>query len=224
MFKKVLKFFIIFGACSIILNIPLTTSQGINFRVKTIKIPLYIKLIEFVDRDYNYKILARDIIGNRAGDEGRALAIFDWVKTNIHDMPTGFDVIDDHVLNIIIRRYGTYDQMADVFTTLCVYAGVPAFWRVEKVNAERIALSYVKLGGRWRVFDIYRGIIFRNNKKEIASVEDILSDIVIVSREGVVLKNATYEDFFKDLQPIKKDFISKEERQKPFRRIIYEIQ
>lgn len=223
MIRKILIFFLILGIITVILNLPVTTKQGIDGIVRTFKIPLYIKIIEFLDRDYWYRILAEEITRGSVTDKEKVMAIFNWVIDNIHKPPKGFVIFDDHVLNIIMRRYGARDQMADVFTTLCVYSGVPAFWRFESLRkGERfhyIEVSYVLLDNKWRVFDVSRNTFFLNKDGEIASLEDILSDISIVQN-----KEVPYEDYFKNLKPINKNFISKEQKQMPLFRIIYEIQ
>ena len=56
------------------------------------------------------------------------MEIFIWTCENIRKQPDGLPVIDDHVWHIIIRGYGEPDQSSDVFTTLCNYAGIRAFY------------------------------------------------------------------------------------------------
>lgn len=226
MIKKVFKFLLVPVLIVILLHIPLTTRQGINGKVRTFQMPLYIKVIEFLDRNYQYGVLSRQITEGCVTDEEKVMTIFNWVRKNIHAPPKDFTIIDDHVLNIIIRQYGTGDQMADVFTTLCVYSGVPAFWRFESLPDDTwnfTTISYVLLNDKWRVFDVYRNIIFLNDNGEMTSVEDIISDISIVKRKNIRVKDRLYEDFFKGLKPIKKNFISKEQQQIPLYRIIYEV-
>lgn len=210
---------------AIVLNIPVATRQGINFKVRTLEIPLYIKVIEFIDRDYHYRRLVREITENQSTSEAKTIAILDWVKENIRDVPEGFDIIDDHVLDIIIRRYGSSDQMTDVFTTLCAYSRVPAFRSLLKLTTgdENMPIAYVKLKGKWRVFDVHHNAYFLNREGEIASVEDIISDVSIVKAKGIKTKGVAYEEFFRDLEPIEKDFISKEQKQMPLYRIVYEV-
>ena len=210
---------------AIVLNIPVATRQGINFKVRTLEIPLYIKVIEFVDRDHHYRRLVREITENQSTSEAKTIAILDWVKENIRDVPEGFDIIDDHVLDIIIRRYGSSDQMTDVFTTLCAYSRVPALRSLLKLTTgdENMPIAYVKLKGKWRVFDVHHNAYFLNREGEIASVEDIISDVSIVKAKGIKTKGVAYEEFFRDLEPIEKDFISKEQKQMPLYRIVYEV-
>ena len=225
MFRKVIKFSIITLLIIAILNIPVKTRQGFNYDINIFELPLYIKLSEFIDRDYHYRTLVNKIISGARAEEEKALAIFNWVTENIRAVPDGFDVIDDHVLNIIIRRYGTADQMCDVFTTLCVYSGIPAFRGIAgpDYNDMKISIAYVMLDRKWRVFDVYRKLFFRNRDGDIASVNDIISDIDIVREKGTLVKDVPYADFYSTLTPINKDFVSKEEKQAPLSRAIYEI-
>src|SRR3990167_5775002 len=109
--RKILKFSFTLILIVLILNISVTTKQGINHEVGVLKMPLYIKIIEFIGRDYNYKSLTKEITADCITDEEKVMAIFNWVVKNIHKIPKDFDIIDDHTLNIIIRRYGASDQM-----------------------------------------------------------------------------------------------------------------
>lgn len=46
----------------ILFNTEVTYQQGINYKVCAVKIPLYLKVLDFFDRHYNYKNLTRKII------------------------------------------------------------------------------------------------------------------------------------------------------------------
>jgi hypothetical protein len=139
------------------------TKQGINHNVYVYSIPLYIKLIEFIDRDYRYRELAGKVTRGQKSDKAKALAIFKWVRANIKTViPEGWPIYDDHIWYIIIRGYGTQDQASDVFTTLVSYSGVEAGWaRVMIPGHEKgLVLSFVRIDGQWRVFDIAAGVYF----------------------------------------------------------------
>ncbi len=123
--KPIVILIIIIGITTLI-NINVTTEQCINYRCHSIRIPLYLKVLDFFDRHYHYKQLVREIIKNEKTDEGRVIKIFTWTYGNIRKVPSGFPVIDDHVWHIIIRGYGANDQFQDVFSTLCNYAGLEA--------------------------------------------------------------------------------------------------
>src|SRR5437660_8376164 len=113
-------FFVFAGSCAI-LTLPLTTRQGVNYRVTAYRIPAYVKTIDFLQRHYQYQLLVSRICGGKTSDLDCVLAIFDWTHTTVRPTPAGWPIVDDHPLNIFIRGYGQADQMADLFTTLSVY-------------------------------------------------------------------------------------------------------
>lgn len=158
-----------------ILNIKVTTRQGIDYDVRTISIPLYLKVIDFVDRHYNYGQLVRRIIGGTQEEEKKVMRIFSWTYSNIKKQPGELPVIDDHVWHIIVRGYGVADQFQDVFTTLCNFAGVEAFFMPvqERGGTKKVPLSFVKVNGKWRVFDVYRGSYFKNRAGALADIEEL---------------------------------------------------
>lgn len=225
MLKRIVASFLIVILIGLILNVPVEVRQGMNGVVRVYKIPFYIKTIEFLGRNYQYKRLAGEITSGCYTNKEKTMALLDWVVKNIRKPPKGFDIFDDHVLNIIIRRYGLDDQMADVFTTLCIYSGVPAVRIPARLQDGRksITLSYVLLDDKWRVFDVYRNLFFLNKTGEIASVEDIISDISIVKSRNIKVEDIAYEEFFKYPKPINTGSMSKEQKQVPFFRIMYEI-
>jgi hypothetical protein len=208
-------------------NIKTSTRQGINHKVRVYNIPLYIKAIEFIDRDYRYRALAREITQEKPDDEEKVLAIFQWVRANIKtDIPDGWPIYDDHILNIIIRGYAASDQINDVFTTLCAYSGLPAGWTRVFVpgNRQGLVLSLVNVRGRWLVFDLFRGVYFINREGKIASTDDILSGRYkkdgSSSRTGS--SSLTYEDYFKHMERYLGNITLRAEKQMPFHRMFYE--
>ena len=179
-------------AIRVILTLPLTTLQGVNYEVRTYRIPAYVKAIDFVQRHYQHDVLVSRLCEGIAAGAGCVLALFDWTYRNIRPTPDGWPVIDDHPTNIIIRGYGKSDQIADVFTTLSVYAGLPAFLKfvVEPHQRKMLVLSFVHLGGKWVVFDVERHIAFRNRQGELASVEELLADPALVDSQASGLRVA----------------------------------
>lgn len=142
-----------------VLNISVATRQGINYQWHTVKIPLYLKILDFFDRHYNYKELAKRITLNTKDDRVKAIRIFEWTYNNLKQVSQTLPVVDDHVWHIIVRGYGARDQFSDVFSTLCNYAGLDAFytWVYTQEQTSRIPLSFVKLSGKWFIFDPYQG-------------------------------------------------------------------
>lgn len=228
--KKVIAFIIFFIlAASLILNIKVTTRQGINYEVHTLKIPLYLKILDFYDRHYNYKWLVHKIIKGKTNDEEKAMAIFRWTIENIAKQPTELKTVDDHVWHIIVRGYGTHDQFSDVFTTLCNYAGIDAlFFRLfNKDKTSEIPFSFVRINERWRVFDPYNGTYFVNRDGDLALIEEITSGNWIGKNIGDFKKsNFKYSDYFNEISSINFEEVHEMARaniQSPINRFIYGI-
>ena len=174
---------------AIVANVPVTTRQGVNFEVSEHRLPLYLKSFEFLDRDAQYRQLANEITAGALSDAARVLAIFNWTGRRIQPAPATWPVVDDHILNIIIRGYGAADQRADVFATLTTYAGVPAFWR--KVSApsthDGVIFTFVRLDGRWAVVDVADGFVFRNRDGGFATPDDCAAGRVVLPAAAAAL-------------------------------------
>lgn len=161
----------------LLLNIPLSTQQCIDYSCQSIKLPLYLKTIDFFDRHYNYNNLVKRIVSPQDSKQDRMLKILQWTYANIRRQPKELPVVDDHVWHIIVRGYGEDDQFQDVFSTLCNYAGVSSFFTVietkDKVYKKPMALLKLKRG--WSIFDAYSGVYFINAKNEIADLNELKS-------------------------------------------------
>lgn len=215
---------LLFIGSAIFLNIPVSTKQGVNFKVSIIKIPLYLKLINFMDRHYNYKHLIKGIISDTDSEQEKAMKIFAWTYKNIKRQPKELPVIDDHVWHIIIRGYGISDQFSDVFTTLCNYAGIDAFfnWIYTKDRSSKFVFSFVKINNRWYVFDPYRGIYFKNKNDEIADIEEIKSGAALTIESLAVKPDIDYTAYFDNLPSIENMGLTRASIQSPFKRFIFE--
>ena len=164
-------------ACVAVLWAPVTMRQGVNFQVTTYRIPLYLKILSFIDRHCQYQWLVSTITKDCSSPEARVLALYTWTREHIRPTPPNLPVIDDHVWHIIVRGYGQDDQMADVFTTLAMYADIPAFWQVVKLKdgSANIILSFVRVHGRWTMFDVARGLVFANADGRFFEVQELLA-------------------------------------------------
>jgi len=226
--KNIFIFIILAGLAGAILNLDTSITCGVNGHYSEIHMPLYVKWIEFLGRHYEYKRMAKAITAGCKNDEERVLALLGWVHQNIKDTPQGMPSFDDHVLNIIIRRYGVPEQFQDVFATLSSYSGSPAFWQriYDKDHRARYPLSFVNMHGKWRVFDAYRGKFFRANAGDIASVEDIMHDRSLIKGDDVdaiVYRGVPYKEFYYNLQPLTQPTTLRAEKQMPLKRIVFEI-
>jgi hypothetical protein len=143
--------------------------------VSTHRIPLYRKALDFVERSAEYERLAREATAGASSDEAKALAAFAWTRAHVRPTLDGMPIVDDHILNIVTRGHGMPDQQADVFATLITYAGVPAFWRSLKAPGMRrgVLLTFVQIGGDFRVFDVANDVIYRRGDGELATLADV---------------------------------------------------
>lgn len=211
----------------LVLNMDVTTRQGVNYQIYTIRIPLYFKLLGFFDRHYNYKELVRKIVKGVNNEKEKVMKIFEWTCQNIRKVPEGFPIIDDHVWHIIIRGYGTADQASDVFTTLCNYAGIDAFfsWEYSQDRTRNIPLSFVKIEGQWYIFDPYRGVYFKDAQGELMDLEAIRSKKPwLIEAKGNKDPGIDYAVYFGNLRSIKKLGLTRPNIQFPLKRIIFEVE
>lgn len=203
-------------------NYPMTYHVGVDGKVYEKKIPFYAKACGFLYRDWAYKDLVREIIGREGDESKKVLAILDWADKNImRRIPAGLKALDDHPLNIIIRQYGAADQVEDVFTILCSYAGMEAGWD-KCYNAERsksLILSFVKVDGRCLIFDASRNKYFVNRRGKIASVDDCVRGNIMLSDEDAAL----YREYLDNIKDTRGEYSTRPDEQKPLRRIIFEL-
>ena len=85
-----------------------------------------------------------------------------FVRNNIRYVPE-MPVIDDHPFHIIIRGYGVNDQFEDIFTLLCNYAGIDAYYEKTDFIFRDLKIdfcSFVKIGNHWTVCNLFHGISF----------------------------------------------------------------
>ena len=224
--SRYFKLFIFISAALAVilfLNMPVSSLQGINYEVRAIKMPLYIKVMEFFDRDYQYRQIVKGLTYKLDSDEKKVLAMFVWTRKNIRRIPDGFPVVDDHVMNIIIRGYGASDQCADVFATLCNYAGYRARFTTLTAEGKRgkVCLAFVRIKSRWHVFDTYNGVYFRNKSGALAATEDLLAGDWIVQPQRQI--DIDYTIYFNDSNLAVMDKLARSNIQSPLRRLLYQL-
>ena len=204
--KHFVKGVLLAGLVSIVAvaNLPVTTRQGINYEVSTHRLPLYVKGIEFLDRHVQYRQIAGEVTSGLATDEARVRAVYDWTVRNLRPTPVDWMIVDDHILNIIIRRHGTGDQFADVFATIATYGGVPAFWQKTRARgtSDGVILSFACVDGRWVVLDVANHFVFRNDVGKLATAEELAAHPGLLPAAARALKvGATrYADVFVGLR------------------------
>lgn len=178
-------------------SLDVTTKQGVNFEVSTHRIPLYLKALQFLERSAQYRQIAEEVVDDATSDSERTLKIFEWTRRSIRPTPPGWPIVDDHILNIIIRGHGMGDQHADVFATLATYGGVPAFWAKLPESARAgLILSFARIDGRWRVFDVFNGVVFRTADGDLATMDDLKGheDLVPAAVRSLDIAGLRYAD------------------------------
>jgi hypothetical protein len=207
-------------------HLPVTTKQGVDYEVATYRLPLYRKAFEFLDRDAQYRVLASTITRGATSDAERVRVVFDWTARRIQPTPDGWEIVDDHILNIIIRGYGTVDQRADVAATLSTYAGVPAFWRkgVSVAGQRELVLTFASVDGRWIVMDVANGFLFETRDGVLATLDDFATRRAVLpaGAGSLTISGRPYPEVFHQLRmPAIPDTL-RAELQMPGRRLWYE--
>ncbi|MEK7790031.1 MAG: hypothetical protein AAB309_00210, partial [Deltaproteobacteria bacterium] len=177
-YKGVKAFSVIFVAFLflffLILNVKVTTKQGIDTVVTKRKIPLYLKGISFFARHYETQYLAKSITVLQNSPTKKIEAIFAWTLENIKRQPPDLPVVDDHQWHIIVRGYGAADQMNDVFSLLSVYNGFKSYYQLLKDREQRRhPFSFVFVEGRWVLFDVCHETYFLNEQSRWADLTEL---------------------------------------------------
>jgi len=210
-----------------LLNLEVIYQRGINNQVHTVRVPLYLKTIDFFSRHYNYKHLAKQIIGNEKGKEKRALRLLEWTFHNLKKQPESLPIVDDHVWHIIVRGYGINDQFSDVLATLCNYAGMDSFFNVYS-SADHKKHTYftsININGKdWTFMDPYRGVYFVNEKGRLASIKEMKLGNYSISRvQGADLDPFDYQAVFQNVKRMEKLGLSRSSIQSPLNRLMFQL-
>jgi hypothetical protein len=207
---------VVAAATVIVARWPVTTAEGVDFHVTIKRLTLFEKAVAFVDRDLEMRRLTREIAGADGTREQRLLRMYDWVTANIHPVPPGLPVVDNHVLYIFVRRYGAMDQRAEALAALASYDGMPASTLPLGKYPKRlfVQLTVVKLADRLVVFDVNNRIVFRTSSGELATVSDLQADPSIIRRlgEGVIVDGAPYFEHFQRLSAFHPSFVRMEKQ------------
>ena len=210
-----------------LLNITVTTKQGINYHVKEVELPLYLKLLNFYDRHFNYKWLVQHITNDLETKEEKVFRLFQWTHETIRPQPKSLPIMDDHVWNIYVRGYGVSDNFHDLFTTLCNYIGVDAF--ILKLNSNDselyIIMSVVKIKKGWVLFDPHKGIYFSNKMGEWATIEEINNQNWKLEKlSPTEISESFYKPYLDKLPNIDNIGLNRANTQSPVNRLLLAIQ
>ena len=203
---------------------PTSRYVGVNFVITQQHLPLWVKVMEFIDRDVNFRQTAAAVLGGIDGDDAKAAAALAWTRATIKPQPAGLAVVDDHIWHVVIRGYGESDQQADVFTAMLSYQGVRAYWTFIGTQPEEIPIAYVWIRDRWRVFDVARGLTFRNAAGDLASPDELAAnhDLIKAAAAPVVEDVDGYLSRFAGYRAPVAPEVLRAELQMPGRRIWFE--
>ncbi len=195
---------------------PVTTAVGYDYVVTVKRLTLFEKVVAFVNRDLEMRRLTQEVVGAGGTPEQRLLRMYEWVIDNIHPVPPGLPVVDDHVLYILVRRYGAGDQRAEALAALASYDGMPAttLWLGKYPERRPIQLTVVRLSERLVVFDVNNRIVFRKPSGELATLEDLRADASIIRKAGaaVVVEGDPYHEHFLQLGEVTPRFARMEDQ------------
>ena len=199
-----------------------TTGQGINYKVSRIELPLYLKLLNFYDRHFNYKWLTNRITGHLNTKEEKIFKLFQWTHETIRQQPSDLPIMDDHVWNVYVRGYGVSDNFHDLFTTLCNYAGAEGFFLPIYIenSTKRINLSFINIERGWVVFDPYNGIYFENKAGDWATTLEIKKQNWKTAKlKPNDISEPYYKPYLEVLPEIKKIGFTRANTQSPLNRL-----
>lgn len=224
--KKIFAAVVFITLFLLFINSEVTIKRGVDFKVGLVKMPLYLKVLDFFDRHYNYKNLVKGIVESSDNDHDRVLKILKWTHDNMKKVPTGMPVMDDHVWYTIVRGYGTDDQFSDVFSTLCNYAGLRASCGIayDKDKKGSVYLSYVKTARGWTAVDPYNFVYFEDRSGSLAVMEELKKGDYLeryLSESGRGKRD--YKKYFDNVESAKLNKLERPSIQSPLNRFIFQI-
>lgn len=208
----------------VIFNLKLTTKQGIDTVLTVKEVPFYLKGLSFLSRHYETRYLAHAITDAENSDEKKIEALFKWTVKNIRHQPKDLPVIDDHHWHIIIRGYGGADQINDVFSLLCAYNGFKSYYQLLKDRqGRRHPFAFVRVRGRWVVFDVCHQTYFLNKESQWASLSELRRAEFSVTRHSEArIAKSEYAYFFQSVE-FEESLLKRNLMQMPISRIWIEI-
>ena len=167
---------------------PVETRHGVDYEWTSTTIPLYEKAVNFVSRDLQVRRVLDVVIGDESDPREKVVRLFDWVHANVRPTPDGFPVVDDHILNIIIRGYGAQDQRTEAFALLSTYAGMPAAHVIEKGpdGVTDYHLALVQVEDELYLFDVVNGVAFEDSTGALVDVEALREEPALLASGGAI--------------------------------------
>jgi hypothetical protein len=209
-----------------VLTTKVTSRHGGDYNISVIELPLYLKVINFYNRHFNYQWLAQRITGHLTTKEEKVFRLFEWTHQTILRQPENLPIMDGHVWDVYVRGYGVSDNFHDLFSTLCNYAGADAFFRklYKKDHAAYINFTFVRVDRGWAVFNPYNGTYFINKSGDWATIDEIKNQYWTLGRlTGVDIPESYYQPFIGVLPNIKDVGFERANIQSPLNRIKFQF-
>ena len=150
---------------------------SINYEVSVYKIPIYLKLLDFMNRHYNYKHLADNINNQNSTDKNKVINTTNWVISNIKkiNLNQDIDIVDHHPITIVERRLGIDEQFSDILSVLLVYSNIDSFFKLIKLdNFDTYhPLTFFKINNYWSIVDPLNGIFFLDEKNNFINIDNL---------------------------------------------------
>ena len=185
---------------------------SINYEVFEYQIPIYLKLLDFINRHHNYKFLAKNINSKNSTEKDKIINTTNWVIKNIKkiDINLNIDIVDHHPITIIERRLGIDEQFSDILSVLLVYSDIDSFFKFIKVsNSETFyPLTFFKINNYWSIVDPQSGIFFLDEKNNFINIDKLRdTNWNLVDKNLRIINNDNYTKYldnnFKNFNEIK---------------------
>ena len=185
---------------------------SINYEVWVYKIPVYLKLLDFMNRHYNYKHLADNINNKNSTDKDKIINTTNWVISNIKkiNLNQDIDIVDHHPLTIVERRLGIDEQFSDILSVLLVYSNIDSFFTLIKLDNvdDYYPLTFFKIYDYWSIVDPQNGIFFLDEKNNFINIDNLKKQkFNLVEKNLRIINHDNFLEYFdsnyKDFNEIK---------------------
>lgn len=169
------------------------------------------KLSSYLHRELVYKTITEKVTEGISTDREKALRLMSYVHEHVVANQAGYEIIDKHPLNDMLRGVGACDQIANTLITLARKAGIKGrliFLRGFQESSKHSACD-LYINGKFRIFDPTFDLVFLDKDGAIAVFTDIQREgasleRIVQSRVSRMLKGFDYVArnlYFKLYQP-----------------------
>ena len=114
-----LAFLLLTSSLALFLNTSVTTKKGNNYIITKTELPLYLKLLGFFDRHFNYQLLVKQIAGHLKTPEEKVFKLFQWTYETIRPQQKSLPIMDSHVWDVIF-----VDMVSVIILMICFLPSV----------------------------------------------------------------------------------------------------